>query len=283
MLTAITVTSYQRRHLQAARDLLFHSNWVHTHLDWHETDRWLEVQDVPMRLAWQRGHLVGLLAVSTPLNGSCWIRMAAVSGHVDRQAILCVLWADLLIELREHGIQNVSALIIRDWLADYLPDLGFHYVEDIITLARYGSDLPAVYPNRLKIRVAGAGDLDTLAVIDHAAFVPPWQLAVDELRQAHRIAASCTVAVLDDVPVGYQLSTLYFDGAHLARLAVVPDKQGIGIGAALLTDLLERFFRRGVFSMTLNTQASNHRSQGLYTRFGFKPNGYDLPFWSVNF
>ena len=49
----------------------------------------------------------------------------------------------------------------------------------------------------------------------------------------------------------------------------------------LLIDLLSRFERRGVLSMTVNTQASNTRSQRLYTGFGFERTGYDLPVWMV--
>jgi ribosomal protein S18 acetylase RimI-like enzyme len=89
----------------------------------------------------------------------------------------------------------------------------------------------------------------------------------------------CTVAERDSAIIGYQLSTLYFDGGHLARLAVHPSAQGGGVGAALLHDLIQRFMRRGVGSITVNTQASNTRSQRLYQRFGFERNGYDLPVW----
>lgn len=282
LLATLTLTPYQRRYLQPVRDLLFQSAWVHTHLDWHEPDRWLEVQNVPMRLAWQRGQLVGVLACSTPLNGTSWIRMAGVLGSVDRHQVLYSLWDDLTRELRAQGVRTVAALVIRDWLLSHLPEMSFRYVEDIITLARYGIDLPPIHPYRANLRVGETRDLDAMLKIDHAAFAPPWQLSFEELRQAHRIAASCMVALLDERLVGYQLSTLYFDGAHLARLATIPAVQGKGIGGALLADVLGRFFQRGVYSMTLNTQVSNQRSRNLYSRYGFEPNGYDLPYWSAN-
>ncbi|MBZ0277817.1 MAG: GNAT family N-acetyltransferase, partial [Anaerolineae bacterium] len=54
-----------------------------------------------------------------------------------------------------------------------------------------------------------------------------------------------------------------------------------GVGGALLGDVLQRFFRRNVFSMTVNTQASNEQSQRLYTRFGFSRTGFDLPYWEA--
>ena len=89
------------------------------------------------------------------------------------------------------------------------------------------------------------------------------------------------MAVQNDAIIGYQISTVYRDGAHLARLAVDPAVQGQGVGKALLADTLRRFFRRGVYSMTVNTQASNGRSQRLYHQFNFERNGNDLPVWSI--
>lgn len=277
----LTVTPYQRRYLRQVRELLFHSQSVHTHLDWHETDQWLDTQQVPMRLAWQNGRLTGLIAMSSPLNGTSWIRLAAVQDYVNQATVLRALWDDLVVELRAQAVHLVALLAVRDWITDYAAELGFHYVEDIITLARAGQQLPELRPHHLTLRAAEPYDLETMARLDQAAFIPPWQLTLEELRQAYRISASCTVALHEGKLVGYQLSTLYFDGAHLARLAVLPYAQGKGIGGVLLGDALARFFRRGVLSMTLNTQASNLQSQHLYRRFGFRPNDYDLPYWST--
>jgi ribosomal protein S18 acetylase RimI-like enzyme len=99
------------------------------------------------------------------------------------------------------------------------------------------------------------------------------------MRQAYRNAYSCTLAEWNGMILGFQISTFFLEGAHLARLAVTPQAQGKGIGALLLQDLLQRFIRRGVYAMTVNTQSSNSRSLRLYQRFNFQPNGYDLPYW----
>jgi len=276
---ALTITPYQRRHLQQIRDLLFHSTYVHSHLDWLDSDQWLETGDTITHLAWQRGRLIGMIALSAPLNGSTWIRLAAVSDHVEPESVLCLIWNDLVPHLRELGVHTVGLLIVNDWVARYAPTLGFHYGEEIITLARAGYDIPPPLPNRPKIRVAELRDISQLATIDQAAFEPPWQMSLYDLRQAYRIASSCTVAIQEDMVLGFQVSTFFFDGAHLARLAVHPNAQGQGIGGALLGDLLERYTRRGIHMMTVNTQESNHQSRRLYQRFGFETNGYNLPYW----
>jgi hypothetical protein len=43
--------------------------------------------------------------------------------------------------------------------------------------------------------------------------------------------------------------------------------------------MITRFQRRNIQTITVNTQASNARSQQLYVRFNFLQNGYDLPVW----
>jgi ribosomal protein S18 acetylase RimI-like enzyme len=106
-------------------------------------------------------------------------------------------------------------------------------------------------------------------------------MSASDLRQAMRMAASSTVAMMTTTIVGYQISTMYFDGSHLARLAVRPEIQTRGVGTALVSDVLRRFARRGVASMTVNTQLTNERSQHVYERLGFERNGYDLAVWTA--
>jgi ribosomal-protein-alanine N-acetyltransferase len=139
--------------------------------------------------------------------------------------------------------------------------------------------LPAAPASPPLLRDAVLEDVPALRALDHAAFTPPWQMHTDELRQAVRYAASVTLALQEERLVGYQISTRHHTSAHLARLAVAPAQQGQGIGAALLHDLLTRFGRRGVRTMTVNTQQHNVQSLRLYARYEFQRNGFDLPVW----
>jgi [ribosomal protein S18]-alanine N-acetyltransferase len=276
----LTFTPYERRYRQAVRDLLFRSDRSHTHLDWYETDHWLN-SNPPMRLAWQRGRLIGLLAASEPLNHSCWLRLAAIHNQFAAESVFQALWEDLSVELRALDIHLVALLGLRDWVADMMQPLGFVYREDVVTLRRANRQLPEPPANRVLIRSFKPDDMEIITLLDHAAFAPPWQLSQEELAQAARLAAVCTVALLDGEIVGYQLSTLYYEGGHLARLGVQPSVQGNGVGGALLNDLMHRFARRGMYGITVNTQSTNHRSQRLYTRFDFHPTGYNLPVWTA--
>jgi [ribosomal protein S18]-alanine N-acetyltransferase len=261
------------------RQLLNRNYQVHTHLDWQDTDHWLEAAGSPMRLAWHNEQLVGLMATSDPLNRTCWMRLVAVHEDSPVADVLRSLWDSLSDELYVRGVRSVALLTMRNWIERYASEIGLRYVEDIITLSRSGGYLPDLPPSKLIIRAAENNDIDTITQVDQAAFAPPWQLSLSEVRQAHRMAAVSTVALLDGKIAGYQISTAHRNSAHLARLAVNPNIQSKGIGAALVRDVLERFLKRDIKTMTVNTQSSNHRSQRLYNRFGFHPNGYDMPVW----
>jgi ribosomal protein S18 acetylase RimI-like enzyme len=281
----LTITRYQKRNRHMVRDLLGQNYYSHVHLDWQDSDHWMESENAPIRLAWVRGNLVGLLATSVPLNNTCWIRLAALLDQADMQGVMKALWLDLGNELQQSDVRTVAMLMIRDWAIPFVRELDFHYAEEIVTL-RYASSTPPeeFIPEKIIIRHARPEDLPSLFAIDQAAFEPPWQMGRSDIRQAERSSAYATVALdqQTNTIIGYQLSTLYFDGSHLARLAVAPIAQGRGIGRALVGEALRYFARRGVYTMTVNTQTSNIVSKHVYQRFGFRLNGYDLPVWMID-
>lgn len=279
--STLILSPYQRKHRIAAHELLVASFHVHTHLDWYEVEDWLGSSGSPVRVAARGGRLSGLMGFSTPLEGASWLRVAAVSDYQDTGSILSALWEDLLPELRALGVRQVAALLLRDWPERYLPRMGFHYLEDIVTLRHSDAREPAEpeVPG-CTIRPMRSEDMPTVIAIDHAAFDPPWQMGGEELRRAEESAAWSTIAVsASGEVVGYQMSTLYFDGAHLARLAVLPHTRSRGIGRLLTASMLHYFWRRGVYGITVNTQESNLASQRLYARLAFERTGYDLPVW----
>lgn len=278
----ITITPFERRYRQALDDLVFRHYQVHTHLDWQELSNWLDTTRAPIRLAWQQNRLVGVLGVSYPLNHTAWIRFIVLHDHAPSEEVISALWQSVVAELRSLGTQTVSALMTRAWVEQTLLYLGFSFQEEIITMRRDGETLPSSNSNAFTLRLVRALDMEHILRVDQQAFAPPWQLTMEDLRAAARIASSYVVALLDEQIVGYQISTVYRSSAHLARLAVLPEMQGNGAGSILLSDALRRFFKRHIYTMTVNTQESNLRSQQLYQRFGFQRNGYDLPVWTIS-
>jgi [ribosomal protein S18]-alanine N-acetyltransferase len=281
-MTTITITAYERSHREAILNLLFYSRRTHTHLDWYKPATWLDVPGVQARLAWMRGELIGFMAASQSMSSTSWIRLLGVQNNLQSAPILAALWQEMRAVLLADTVKCAYVLVVNRWLGEHLADLGFTFVEDVVTLFRNTSQLPVLPPHPLTVREAYLEDTNALLAIDHAAFLPPWQMTLDEMRQSLRQAASSSVAFYKQQPVGYQISTRHHANAHLARLGVLPSFQGQGFGAVVLEDLLTRFLRRGVRTMTVNTQHSNVHSQHLYERFEFQRNGFDLPVWAAN-
>jgi ribosomal-protein-alanine N-acetyltransferase len=279
---SVTVIQYQRRDRSAVRDLLIQPHHLHNQLDWHEAEAWLEQATARAWTIWQGQRLVGLVGMSEPVDGAAWLRLAIMRMEVDASGLLRRAWESMLPMLRAAGAREAAVLIGDSWWMPHFMALGFTPYDEIITLRRSSVDLPAIPSSALALRTFAAPDLQAITMIDRLAFSPPWQMGNADIRQAERMSASAIVAVQDGHVVGFQLSTFYFDGAHLARLAVHPDYQGRGVGQALVADLILRMSRRSVYIITVNTQLTNMQSQRLYHRFGFTRTGYDLPVWVVS-
>jgi peptide alpha-N-acetyltransferase len=70
-------------------------------------------------------------------------------------------------------------------------------------------------------------------------------------------------------------------GAHLARLAVQPEWQGQGVGAALVAEMIEACRRQGARELTVNTQDTNAASLAVYQRLGYRRNGMCYPVYQL--
>jgi ribosomal-protein-alanine N-acetyltransferase len=133
----------------------------------------------------------------------------------------------------------------------------------------------------LTIREASFADIDCITDIDTAAFEPFWQYNHHIFEIALRQAATFTVIESEKRILGYQLSTWHIESAHLGRLAIIPEWQGHGLGRMLVEEMLRFFEARGIYRVTVNTQANNYPSQRLYKSLGFKTTGHSVPLWTV--
>ncbi len=277
--TQLQITPYERQHRNELLNLSYYSQWTHKHLDWYKTGQWIDREECIIYLAWQDDKLVGYIGLSLPLHGASWIRLLGIRDGCVPRPIIEQLWRAVEVHCLRMGINKFAVLMVTHWLAAYMGGLGFNYLEDIVTLNRTKQVLPEMPTSPVKVYSANSDDLSMITKVDHLAFRPPWQMSRQDLWQAFRISASATVALLDDEIVGYQISTRNRAVGHLARLAVMPNRQGKRIGSMLLYELLNRFDRRGIKSVTVNTQVSNESSHRLYSHYGFHHNGFDLAVW----
>lgn len=122
----------------------------------------------------------------------------------------------------------------------------------------------------VRLRIFTLADVPAVMPIERARFGDEsWSermfaSELAELETRHYLLAEDAAGV-----AGYGGLCCYVGEAYVQTLAVAPEREGRGIGTALLTALLAEAVRRGHHTVTLEVRADNPRAQELYRRFGF--------------
>ncbi|TRW18462.1 GNAT family N-acetyltransferase [Glacieibacterium frigidum] len=129
------------------------------------------------------------------------------------------------------------------------------------------------------IRRATAADAALLPAIEQAAgasfaAVPGLEwIADDRVLDAEEHAAAIaagTAWVADDGGlVGFLTATVASDALHIDEIAVLPDRQGAGIGRQLIATAVEEARARGLSAVTLTTFRDVAWNAPFYARLGF--------------
>lgn len=99
--------------------------------------------------------------------------------------------------------------------------------------------------------------------------VDPWSVEQfwSELAQPTRAYA---VAVDGERVIGYAGAFLLAPDSDVQTIAVSPRDQGRGVGAVLLTWLIDRAVAEGCRQMLLEVRSDNSPAIAMYERFGFE-------------
>jgi ribosomal protein S18 acetylase RimI-like enzyme len=258
----------------------FGSN-VHRHLDWRGPLEW--IGSPPFFVLESKGEVIAALGCPPEPPSVAWIRLFVNSGRIPFQDSWMVLWDKAHAELVKKGQLIAAAIVLQDWLRTLLLASGFTSRQSIVMLERDGNTpFREVLPSGIFIRAMMPYDLPAVAELDSAAFELLWQNTFPLLERAYPQAVWPTLAEKGGQVIGYQLSTRNPNGIHLARLAVRPDMQGIGVGHALVTDLIHKAGQNGIARLTVNTQGDNVSSLALYQRLGFKETGEHYQVYQLN-
>lgn len=255
--------------------LLSASRWQHRHLDWFQPEDLLGQE--PYLLASEHGIPLAALACPPDPPGVAWIRLLTVASGYDLESSWRLLWRQAKDMLIEQAVERAAALSIPPWLPDLLNSAGFTQVDTVLFLEWPLAPPPAPPELHAQISPLQESDLAAVAELDVRAFNPLWRHSLEALRMALEAASYARVVRSGDRLVAYQISTQSAHGGHLARLAVDPEEQGRGLATALVADVLRHFHGQHLDRVTVNTQGSNERGQGLYARFGFRRTGQEFP------
>lgn len=254
---------------------------VHRHLDWRAPLDWIGHE--PFLIAGRDGNVVAALACPPDPVEVAWIRLFAVASPNSPSDAWQALWPaahDMLA--RQTGI-SIAAIPLQQWFQSLLDKSDFYRSQNVVLLSwQRGSPIPAQRSLPFRIRPMTYDDLHLVTKIDAAAFGLIWRNSYDSVNLSFRQSALATVAEDDDGVKGYQISTASPMGGHLARLAVMPNTQGRGIGYALVRDALDQFERRGALRVTVNTQEENLISLSMYAKLGFRLTGERYPVYQYD-
>lgn len=185
-------------------------------------------------------------------------------------------------ELGSQGFDEiVTAAVAPPERAAFLAD-GFEEREHLHLLKHDLSGLPPVRRwwnrrSRVTIERGTARDREAVLALDHRTFDEFWRLDEDGLTDALEATPISRLRVVRDPEiVGYAVAGRAGHQGFLQRLAVDPDRQGSGMGSALVHDALRWMRRRGASVGWVNTQEANSRALALYEHLGFRPADHHL-------
>jgi len=267
---------------QPLANLIARAGHVHRHLDWRNVLDWIGVP--PFLVLEENGELRAALACPPDPPQVAWLRLYVNNGLLSDREVWPLLWETACSQLPDSPGMVAAAILQRDWLVPYLEANGFITHQQIVMLACEYPQIDSMpVPHSFTVRRMFPYDLPAVAEVDSRAFDFLWRNSLSSLELAYRQAAIATVAEAEQQLIGYQISTRTSIGIHLARLAVVPEAQGRGVGYALVADMMKQAIQRGLQRFTVNTQNDNVGSLSLYKRFGFRETGESYPVYRCCF
>jgi [ribosomal protein S18]-alanine N-acetyltransferase len=122
------------------------------------------------------------------------------------------------------------------------------------------------------IRAMIAADIPRVVAIESSSALFPW--AEQSFRYCLDTGCVCQTAVFDGAVVGFSFTRLeQNDRAHLLNLGVDSGRRGVGIGRALLAEVIAFAFLADAREIYLEVRPSNAIAINLYRSVGFQQAG----------
>jgi N6-L-threonylcarbamoyladenine synthase len=125
-------------------------------------------------------------------------------------------------------------------------------------------------------------DIPAVCEIEKRVFPQPWSADMFASEVASFPRSVYFVAREKGSVVGYAGMYVVADEGHITNLAVAPESQRKGIGTALICQLFETSFEKGVSHLILEVRKSNEEARRLYERFGFEEVGIRRRYYEDN-
>ncbi len=276
----LTIRTADQRDSKGISRLLERSGWKHQHLDWYQPIELLDLS--PFYKLEDRGSVRACMAAPPDDPLIAWIRLFACEDSYSLTKIWSALLEPILLALKTKNVRHLNVMAIGNWIVPLLTDHGFSSINEVLFLEWQDNPPPEFQSSEIRIRPLNLEDIPSVVAVDQAAFQPLWRHSLPTLRKALEQSAHCTVLETADQIIGYQISTASALGAHLARLAVLPARQGQGLGRMLVSETIQWMLTSGIDRMTVNTQTDNETSLKLYKALGFRETGIQYPVYALS-
>ena len=124
--------------------------------------------------------------------------------------------------------------------------------------------------------------LSDIIAVERAVFTTPWTSEMFRQEVDGMFGSRSIVALHGSRLAGYRIAWFIDREVHLVNIAVAPSYQRRGIGALLLSSLIEDALQDEMAFITLEVRESNAKAQEFYHRFLFRTIGVRKGYYSNN-
>ncbi len=126
----------------------------------------------------------------------------------------------------------------------------------------------------IEIMPMTANDIDGVLKVEESCFAIAWNRADFEREMNENKLAVYFVAKDGEKIVGYAGMWHVVTEGQITNVAVLEEYRGQKVGSLLMEALIKTAEEREMIGITLEVKISNYPAQKLYTKYGFKPEGF---------
>ena len=116
--------------------------------------------------------------------------------------------------------------------------------------------------------------IEQVLQVEEACFSIPWTREDYQREMKENKMAIYRIAVLDDKIVGYAGMWHVVTEGHITNVAVLEQYRRRGVAKALMEEIINIAQQKQMIGITLEVRISNIAAQKLYTKYGFRPEGF---------
>lgn len=232
-------------------------------------------------LYYDKHHLVGFLSVFFFYEDAVEISLLV---HPDyrRKGIAKKMLHHILPLVKEQGFFKLIFSSPSHANDQWLAERGFLYMHSEYYMERHDLNPLLDYKKELTYRTATEQDIPLLCVLDEACF---FKTQSELIPRFEHILSDRTYQIILAFEENHLIGKAHIrwqqHGATLSDIAVLPVRQGKGLGTALISHCINYALSEGKPELNLDVETHNQKALDLYTRLGFLTQN-SCEYWEID-